>query len=613
MTQPGHIVDRAAPQAGIRDPLAPLEPTAFDEALLRRTRWRWLMFAIVPVTLLYLLLQNDYWVPGGDSEVYLVIARNLVQGKGYTYNGEPVAMIPPGWPIVLAGLMLVWPTFAFIKTAMMVFMLGSLVLAYFVLLRLMTPKLAALSVLLAGVLHPLYPLTLWTHSESLFCLLAWATLLLAFRVAEGKSGWFGIVVLVLLGSAATFVRWTGLIQVVLIVSVLLGHGRWRGRSGWKPVIAAGCALSLTCLTFLVTYQTLKLTPDELGRARAVGGAMDRDDATGELQPTTVPVNAEASVVRVVDTRSSGTRSLVGEYANRLGHAGKWFAWLFWYPLRFGESVKLISQVGLALGWVCIVLLSLALFVRARKGEWIWVALALYTGALIVNWPSPNARYFVPVAPLLVGGVLVALHAIHDASRRRLGRVLAYGAGAAFVVSLAACNLVLAGIDVSVMRSPEFYRYYEAGAHQSLIEACRYLSQLDPAPKNGEIGVSERYVNLGRSRFSKAGLRSVVLLTNRVVRPVPPRLSKPPGGALTAWATRGTSVRTPYYLYQLPSSPWRVWHFRLSPKLQQRLTGLPPEPTSGGWVLYQFRRAENRWKKLDVPTTAFDFLKRVPGL
>jgi hypothetical protein len=612
MTEPGHI-DLTAPRVASSGLPALAEPTAFDEALLRRTRWRWLMFAIVPVALLYLLLQNDYWVPGGDSEVYLAIARNLVHGKGYTYNGEPVAMIPPGWPIVLAGLMLIWPTFAFIKTAMMIFMLGSLVLAYFVLLRLMSPKLAALSVLLAGILHPLYPLTLWTHSESLFCLLAWASLLLACRVAEGKCGWFGVGSMVLLTSAAAFVRWTGLIQVVLILSVLLSHGRWRGVGGWRPVIAAGCALSFTCLTFLVTYQTLKLTPDELSRARAVGGAMDREDATVEMHPTTFPINAEASVVRVVDTSGSGTRSLTSEYANRLGNAGKWYAWLFWYPFRFGQSVKLVSHVGLVLGWVCILLLTIAMVVRVGKGEWIWVALALYTGALTMNWPNPNARYFVPVAPLLLGGVLVALHAIHQGSRRRLGRIVAYGGGGAFVVSVAACNLALAGIDVSVMRSPEFYRYYEAGVHQSLIEACRYLNQLDPPPKNGEIGVSERYVNLGRSRFSKAGVRSVVLLTNRVVRPVPPRLSKPPGGGLTAWASRGTIVRTPYYLYQLPSSPWRVWHFRLSPKLQERLTGLPPEPPSGGWVLYQLRRTESRWKKLDVPTTSFEFLKRVPGL
>lgn len=591
----------------------PPEPSAFDEALLHRTRWRWLLLAIVPVTLLYLLLQNDYWVPGGDSEVYLAIARNLVQGKGYTYNAEPVAMIPPGWPIVLAGLMLLWPTFAFIKTAMMVFMLASLVMAYLVLLRLVSPRLAALAVLLSGMLHPLYPLTYWTHSEALFCLLAWGTLLLAFRVAEGKDGWGTVLAMLLLSAAAAFVRWTGLIQVILVVAVLLSHGRWRRTAGWRPLVASALAVVIVFTTFLATYQALKLTPDELGRARAVGGAMDRDEGGTNPQPTTVPVNAEASSVRVVDTRGSGTRSLTSEYANRVGNAGKWYAWLFWYPFRFGQSVKPISHAGLALGWLCIVLLSVTMVVRARRGEWLWIALALYTGALTLNWPNPNARYFVPVAPLLLAGVLIAAQSLHESSRRRAGRVLAWSIGIFFAGSIAACNLVLAGIDVSVMRSPEFYRYYEAGVHQSLIEACRYLNQLDPPPGNGEIGVSERYVNLGRSRFSKAGLRSVVLLTDRVVRPVPPRLSKLPGGALTAWATRGTSVRTPYYLYQLPSSPWRVWHFRLSPTLQQRLTGQPPDPPSSGWVLYQYRRLENRWKRLDVPTTSFDFLKRVPGL
>src|SRR5262245_34928361 len=75
---------------------------------------------------MYLLLANPYWVPGGDSEVYTAIARNLAAGKGYTFNGLPVSMVPPGWPWFLAAAMKISPTFLFLKLLTMSCMLGAL-------------------------------------------------------------------------------------------------------------------------------------------------------------------------------------------------------------------------------------------------------------------------------------------------------------------------------------------------------------------------------------------------------------------------------------------------------------------------------------------------------
>src|SRR5438105_12045866 len=57
------------------------------------------------VALLYLLLYNPLWVPGGDSELYLAVARNLALHRGYLFNGQFVSISPPGWPFLLAGAM----------------------------------------------------------------------------------------------------------------------------------------------------------------------------------------------------------------------------------------------------------------------------------------------------------------------------------------------------------------------------------------------------------------------------------------------------------------------------------------------------------------------------
>ncbi|HMO27262.1 MAG TPA: hypothetical protein PKB10_13445, partial [Tepidisphaeraceae bacterium] len=229
--------------AGISTPLpsrvGPAAPGVVRSAVDAPGRNRWMLVAIAPLAILYLLLFNPMWVPGGDSDFYLVVARNLVTGNGYTFNGEPVGMSPPGWPMVLAGLMWISPTFGFIKLTMIGFMLTSLGLAYRVLLRFCSPRVSAMVILLAGTLHPLYPLTFWTHSESLFCLIAWATLLLAFRINEGRSGWGAVAGVVLLSIAAVLVRWTGLIQVVLVAGILLSNGRWRDRTfvrGWVTIV-----------------------------------------------------------------------------------------------------------------------------------------------------------------------------------------------------------------------------------------------------------------------------------------------------------------------------------------------------------------------------------------
>src|SRR5688572_22064749 len=38
-----------------------------------------------------------------DSSTYLVLAENLVDGDGYTFNDRPHTRYPPGLPLLLAG------------------------------------------------------------------------------------------------------------------------------------------------------------------------------------------------------------------------------------------------------------------------------------------------------------------------------------------------------------------------------------------------------------------------------------------------------------------------------------------------------------------------------
>jgi 4-amino-4-deoxy-L-arabinose transferase-like glycosyltransferase len=52
------------------------------------------------------------WGGGGDTSTYLLLAHNLLNGKGYTYAGVPTALRPPGYPILLAAAVKVFGSHA---------------------------------------------------------------------------------------------------------------------------------------------------------------------------------------------------------------------------------------------------------------------------------------------------------------------------------------------------------------------------------------------------------------------------------------------------------------------------------------------------------------------
>lgn len=45
------------------------------------------------------------WSGGGDAPLYVLLAQNLLGGRGFTYSLQPTALRAPGYPVLLAGLM----------------------------------------------------------------------------------------------------------------------------------------------------------------------------------------------------------------------------------------------------------------------------------------------------------------------------------------------------------------------------------------------------------------------------------------------------------------------------------------------------------------------------
>ena len=103
---------------------------------------------------IYALLQNPYWVRFGDSELFISTARSLARGEGFRFNGQPLGIAPPGWPLVLAGALKLTTRLLWLKLIPMASVLGFLWLGYVLLRRFTTPLIAALCILTTARLAP---------------------------------------------------------------------------------------------------------------------------------------------------------------------------------------------------------------------------------------------------------------------------------------------------------------------------------------------------------------------------------------------------------------------------------------------------------------------------
>lgn len=597
--------------------------------------------AVTSVILLvmFLLLQNPYWVPGGDSEVYTAIARNLVAGKGYTFNGWKVSMVPPGWAWLMALVMWISPTFLALKLVNMSCMLGSLIFSYWICRRFASPVLSSLVILLTGILSYVYSLTFWLHSDALFCLTSSASLLLAMQINEGRNWKWRIPLLIALCGINVIVRWAGLFSWLLVAAALLsGHlripwsrtlpsmlftGRIRDwRQSWeaailtqsRKVFSTGVnrywiAVLLSGVVTFATFQALRMaltvTRDEARQIKASGGEIGGGEESAPAVPT-----ADANVATtysLFNPTHDGIFGLVG----RAGTWGNWMSFLLWQPFRLAQANPLLGMISVAIGWTVLVPLLIQGFRAAVTGQWLWIAVLIYSFALAMNWPNANARYIVPIAPFIILGVFKALEWIRLRFPERGVVTTTKVLAGYFVASILLCNGALYACDVWAARSDDFYATYEAGLNKDLIAAAKWLNEQNVA--DGQIAVCERYVNLGRVKTSRLGLRATTMLTGKAIVSVPMRYLRsgdPRGNRhFLAWC-RSEEIGVKYVLYQPEVSPWRVFHFRMG-WLQEAMTDAPAIDTGAGWRLYEIPPQGEEAVRISLPPTS-GWPTRVPG-
>lgn len=448
------------------------------------------------IALLYLGLYHPYWARGGDSELYLVLARSLLRGDGYTYNNQPVALVPPLWSIVIAAGMWLTSVVGVLKLMMPALFLLFLGCAYHVLLRIASPWIAAASVVLTALLHGLVILTMWFHSDALFFALSWIALLLALQAGERhaqglpRRAWLwraGGATLCLMGAVAT--RWPGVLWWPMIAVAFL-HGRHlftvenrrlslalrprRFDAMWIAAVASGI---LTALTFFGLRALLKVD------------AADLDPRYDTFE------SGHYDIVNQYE------RPTIGTHLNRLLRGPEWLSRLYW--------AELAQTPGLALPFsrlaaVTVIPLAVAGIVGVWRRQWIWLGVAAAWVPIIATWPHAIDRYSGPVAPLLVCGTILGTiwtskwidRRLADRPRaRRELRRLPY---IVMTVPLLVClsyNVGRYGLEVWARQ--DYFVRYEGGIQPSLNRIGAYLRQNQPAV-GGEVAVTRTGVRPGKS-------------------------------------------------------------------------------------------------------------------
>lgn len=385
----------------------PTPATARDEPLVARGVTLALCAALAVWALLCLLVfAEEVWRPYIDSAVYILGAKSLAAGDGYSYLGETFFQHPPGLSVLLLPFVGERVDFAGMNRFIQFCAAGSFVAIALALARRQGAAVAALVALLFA-LNPLavraqnivlteYPFLL------LFFLGAW---LVTPRRGTDRVGWVAGVFGAVLIAASIHLRTVALIALPALV--LAGLFRRGGRS-WQGAGLAALALALSLPWMLHAGAAAdRAPPTTQFKAIDYSTAMFRVDGQ---DPTSALVGLDVWGDRVA-TNAANLSATVGRVF--LGGMGGGTAVVF----------TLLLAAALVFTWL------------DRRSMLDWYAMG--SVAVLLTMYFYDDRFVLPVLPLLISALLHACW--------RVGRALSPSPnGRAVYVAVASLLLVFVG-------------------------------------------------------------------------------------------------------------------------------------------------------------------------
>lgn len=330
---------------------------------------------------------------GSDTSTYFGLAQSLVRGDGYRFNFEPHTVYPPGYPLILAGLMtVVGESFATLVRVSAPFFLLGLGFVYLLVRRERDPRTALAVVVLAATSDVAF---FWTavglHSEIPYLTISACALLcadLAGRASSPRARVCAIAAATLCVAYLPLVRSIGVTLLAgLVFWILLPSvAPWLRSSGstvarakrWAPAVALGVLVLAGWMSWGARVEGYAGD----GHMSSYAAQVMKADPHEIDAPTISVLDLPARAVRMAGVRVRRTAQVVLNLPNRD------FSWS--NPVGVVILLTLMGLIGVGF------LRSVA--ARATLTDCYVLA---YVGMLLL-WPFDEGRRFLfPIQPFLL--------------------------------------------------------------------------------------------------------------------------------------------------------------------------------------------------------------------
>ncbi|MGC8786318.1 MAG: ArnT family glycosyltransferase [Anaerolineae bacterium] len=359
-----------------------------DKTVQRLSKYRLILILVLGLLLAVLRL-NEHLMPAGDNATYIVLGQSLVMGRGYRMISDPhspeMALYPPGYPLLLAGILALTGTAPQLMAAILplklpsvLFFLGIIALVYD-LLRRRSDFLATTTALLTAV-HPhlLYFATeIGTEIPYLFVSLCCLWL---FERCRREFSTSLIVALAVLIALASYIRSIALVLAFAFVVYLFVQKR--AKHTWLLFIVVGVLV----VPWFIYGSLLPTTGTSVGLGRSYFPLYFASDPYGTA------------------------RASLSDWIERLAQNTYYYALEIWPNILFAHAPEVSTWLGRLTSGFATMLTLLLLFgfcleMRHRHVQEWYVAL-FFLACLCYLWPV--ARLVVPIVPFALYYFLVAI-------------------------------------------------------------------------------------------------------------------------------------------------------------------------------------------------------------
>ncbi len=348
-----------------------------------------LIFILALALLSATLLLNGHLVPAGDNATYMILGQSLVMGNGYRMISDPrlpeMTLYPPGYPVLLAGMLALTGTAHQLLAAILpmkllslALYLGATALAYDIFRRRST-TLATITALLIAVNPHVLHFAAEVGTEIPY--LSFSLCCIWFFERYWQEADNGTVIGMATLLALTFyVRSIALVMAAAFALYLLTRRRF------KHALLLLVVVGVLVAPWLIRSSLLPTTGTSVGLGRGYFALYFSGDPYGTA------------------------RASLSDWVARLAQNLHIYTLDIWPDVLFPHALSagaLLGPVGIALVGVISVLLLLGFSLEARQGhvsEW-YVALFF---ASCVGYLWAQSRLLVPIIPFAIYYFLVAV-------------------------------------------------------------------------------------------------------------------------------------------------------------------------------------------------------------